>query len=70
MGALHETGELAIPIASGLLKEEDVLADITQLVSGQHPGRRNKEEITLFKSAGLAVEDLAAALLVYQTVVG
>lgn len=68
MGALHETGELAIPLATGILKEEDVQADIAQLVSGQHGGRKNNKEITLFKSAGLAVEDLAASLLVYQTV--
>lgn len=67
-GALHETGELAIPIANGLLKPEDVLADITELCRGAHAGRTTPDEITLFKSAGLAVEDLAAALLVYQSV--
>jgi ornithine cyclodeaminase/alanine dehydrogenase-like protein (mu-crystallin family) len=66
MGALHETGELAIPIAEGIISEEDVQADITELVKGLHPGRETPHEITLFKSAGLAVEDLAAALLVYQ----
>ena len=66
-GALHETGELAIPIANGVLKPEDVLADITELCRGVHTGRTTPNEITLFKSAGLAVEDLAAALLVYQS---
>lgn len=67
-GALHETGELAIPIATGLLKPEDVVADIAELCRGTHVGRTDPNEITLFKSAGLAVEDLAAALLVYQSV--
>ncbi|HWK99542.1 MAG TPA: hypothetical protein VNQ55_06330, partial [Parapedobacter sp.] len=67
-GALHETGELAIPIAEGLLKPEDVKADIAELCKGTHAGRTDAEKITLFKSAGMAVEDLAAALLVYQSV--
>lgn len=67
MGALHETGELALPIADGIITEKDVQADIVELIKGIHPGRKSKEEITLFKSAGLAVEDLAAALLVYKS---
>lgn len=66
MGALHETGELALPIADGIISESDVKADIVELVKGMHAGRNSEDEITLFKSAGLAVEDLAAALLVYQ----
>lgn len=66
MGALHETGELALPIADGIITENDVQADIVELVKGTHQGRKTPEEITLFKSAGLAVEDLAAALLVYR----
>lgn len=66
MGALHETGELAIPIATGLISEKDVQADIAELAKGLHPGRTSEGEITLFKSAGLAIEDLAAALLVYE----
>lgn len=67
-GALHETGELAIPIAKGVMNPEDVEADLAELCKGNHIGRRNDEEITLFKSAGLAIEDLAAALLVYQSI--
>ncbi|MFC3198606.1 ornithine cyclodeaminase family protein [Parapedobacter deserti] len=69
-GALHETGELAIPIAQGVLDPAEVQADIAELVKGVHPGRTDPGEITLFKSAGLAVEDLAAALLVYESVRG
>jgi ornithine cyclodeaminase/alanine dehydrogenase-like protein (mu-crystallin family) len=67
MGALHETGELALPIASGIISGKDVKADIVELIKGVHSGRTSSEEITLFKSAGLAVEDLAAALLVYKS---
>lgn len=65
MGALHETGELALPIAEGIISGKDVKADLAELIRGIHPGRQSEEEVTLFKSAGLAVEDLAAALLVY-----
>jgi len=66
-GALHETGELALPIASGIITAGDIKADIVELVKGIHPGRTSSEEVTLFKSAGLAIEDLAAALLVYKS---
>lgn len=64
-GALHETGDLAIPIKTGILNPADVKADIKELCLKRHSGRTAADEITLFKSAGLAVEDLAAALLVY-----
>lgn len=67
-GALHETGELAIPIASGLLDPKDVQADLVELCKANKLARKNDEEITLFKSAGLAIEDLAAALMVYEAV--
>lgn len=65
-GALHETGEMAIPIEKGLFTEEDVQATLTELCRGIHPGRTSEKEIILFKSAGLAIEDLAGALLAYQ----
>lgn len=67
-GALHETGELAIPIASGLMDPKDVQADLVELCKANKLARKNDEEITLFKSAGLAIEDLAAALMVYEAV--
>ncbi len=66
-GALHETGDLALPIKSGVFNPADVKADIKELCLQQHVGRTSPNEITIFKSAGLAVEDLAAALLVYQS---
>lgn len=68
-GALHETGELAIPIATGVLDPQSIKGDIKELCCGEIKGRSSSTEITLFKSAGLAIEDLAAALLVYQSVV-
>lgn len=68
-GALHETGELAIPIESGILDPNNIKGDIKELCCGDVRGRSSSIEITLFKSAGLAIEDLAAALLVYKTVI-
>lgn len=67
-GALHETGEMAIPIATGILDPDTVKADIVELCKGVHTGRESESEITLFKSAGLAIEDLAAALFVYSRI--
>jgi len=65
-GALAEAGDLVQPLASGVLKREDVCAELAELVAGAHPGRKSAEEITLFKSVGTALEDLCAARLVLE----
>ncbi|MEO0493437.1 MAG: ornithine cyclodeaminase family protein [Actinomycetota bacterium] len=56
-------GDIAQPLAAGLLTADDLVADLAELVAGTHPGRTSPEEITMFKSAGTALEDLAAARL-------
>ena len=56
-------GDLAQPLADGVIAEDSIRADLRSLVTGRHPGRRTPEEITLFKSAGFALADLAAARL-------
>lgn len=56
-------GDIAQPLESGLLTADDLLADLAELVAGTHPGRSADDEITMFKSAGTALEDLAAARL-------
>ena len=61
-GALM-SGDLAQPLADGVLTEAAITADLRALVAGDHPGRTAPEEITLFKSAGFAAADLAAARL-------
>ncbi|MEM8707155.1 MAG: ornithine cyclodeaminase family protein [Actinomycetota bacterium] len=58
-------GDIAQPLASGLLESRDLLADLAELVAGTHPGRTHTGEITMFKSAGTALEDLAAARLAF-----
>ena len=56
-------GDIAQPMEAGLLHREGLLADLAELVAGTHPGRTSDEEVTMFKSAGTALEDLAAARL-------
>ncbi|MBM3567802.1 MAG: ornithine cyclodeaminase family protein [Alphaproteobacteria bacterium] len=65
-GALTEAGDLTAPLAAGTIERGAVLADLHDLARGRHPGRRSAEEITLFKSVGSAIEDLAAAELVAE----
>lgn len=65
-GALKEGGDLAQPLESGALERRAVLADLFALTRGEHPGRTADEQITLFKSTGAALEDLAAAILAYE----
>ena len=57
------SGDIAQPIESGLLSKDDIVADLRGLATGVHPGRTDPDEITFFKSAGFALEDLAAAQL-------
>lgn len=66
-GAMKEAGDLTIPLQSGVLVPEDVLADLYDLTRGTHSGRQNDTEITYFKSVGAALEDLAGAVLAYET---
>ncbi len=64
--ALNEAGDIAVPLRSGVLFESDIAGDLRGLCRGTASGRRSADEITLFKSVGIALEDLAAAVLVYQ----
>jgi ornithine cyclodeaminase len=59
--ALAEAGDLLIPIAEGALGAEHVQGELGEVLLGKCAGRRSDDEITLFESLGLAVEDLAAA---------
>ncbi len=65
-GALAEAGDLVQPLQSGLIGEEDIAADLFDLTHGEHAGRRCHDQITLFKSVGTALEDLAAAIHVFS----
>lgn len=65
-GALKDCGDLAQPIAAGVITAEDVVADLHSLTRGEHPGRQSAQEITMFKSVGNALEDLAAAIAIHE----
>jgi ornithine cyclodeaminase len=58
---LAETGDFTIPIRSGLVKTEDINTEIGEILLGRKPGRKSPDEITLFKSVGIAVQDAMAA---------
>ncbi|PTW62747.1 ornithine cyclodeaminase [Breoghania corrubedonensis] len=64
-GALSEAGDMAQPIAAGIISAEDVAADLFELCRGEKAGRRFYDQVTLFKSTGTAIEDLAAAIHVF-----
>jgi ornithine cyclodeaminase len=63
-GALAEAGDLLSPLASGAISRASIVAELAELVRGEVDGRTRADEITLFKSVGNALEDLAAAELV------
>jgi ornithine cyclodeaminase len=65
-GALKEGGDLLFPLKAGVIQESDVAAELADLCKGRHPGRKSETEITLFKSVGTAIEDLAAAKLMLE----
>ncbi len=65
-GATKEAGDIVQPLASGVLAESDILADLHELARGEKKGRSSADEITLFKSVGAALEDLAAGVAVYE----
>ena len=58
--------DIVQPLASGVLKAESIVAELAELTRGDKKGRENAEEITLFKSVGAALEDLAAGIAVYR----
>jgi ornithine cyclodeaminase len=64
--ALNEAGDFLIPKAEGAVGDGHILGEIGDVLIGKIPSRRTREEVTLFKSLGLAIEDVAAARHVYE----
>jgi alanine dehydrogenase len=64
--ALAEAGDLLIPLAEGAIAREHVVAELAELVAGTRRGRTSADPVTLFKSVGFALEDLATATLAYN----
>ncbi len=65
-GALKEAGDVVGPLRRGVITEADIRGDLSELARGVTAGRAGDDEITLFKSAGTALEDLAAARLAFR----
>ncbi|WP_457591730.1 alanine dehydrogenase [Geoglobus sp.] len=63
--AIH-SGEVNVPISSGEFGRDDIYASIGEIVAGLRPGRESDDEITVFDSTGLAIQDIATATLVYE----
>lgn len=61
-----EIGELQHALADGLMTREQVHAELGDVVAGRRPGRTRRDEITIFDSSGTALQDVAAAIAVYE----
>jgi alanine dehydrogenase len=64
--ALAEAGDLIIPLERGLITADGIHGEIGEVAAGLIPGRQSREEITFFKSVGVAVQDVAVAQAVLQ----
>lgn len=64
-GALLESGDVVQPLREGAIQEAHLLGEIGEVLAGRVPGRTSPRDITLFKSLGMAVEDVATAAYVY-----
>ncbi|MGY6707527.1 MAG: bifunctional Delta(1)-pyrroline-2-carboxylate/Delta(1)-piperideine-2-carboxylate reductase [Rhizobiaceae bacterium] len=69
-GATKEAGDIVQALESGALSKEDIQADLYELCRDKKKGRENDDEITLFKSVGAAIEDLAAGISVWEKLGG
>lgn len=63
-GALHEGGDVVEPLSRGVIARSRIEGELADLVTGRVNGRASKDEITMFKSVGTAIEDLATARMV------
>ena len=70
VNAMKEAGEILMPIEEGVFQEEDIVAELTEMCAGKATLRENDDEITLFKSIGMAMSDLVGAGLAYKVSCG
>ena len=64
--ALKEPGDIVIPIQEGAIGPEHIVAELGELASGRSAWQRQADDVTLFKSQGIAIEDIASARFVYE----
>jgi alanine dehydrogenase len=65
-GALAEAGDVLIPIGEGAFDSSHIAGELGDVIGKRAPGRQSAGEITIFKSLGMAVEDVAAASLAFE----
>jgi ornithine cyclodeaminase/alanine dehydrogenase-like protein (mu-crystallin family) len=63
---LKEAGDIMDPISNGAIAPDHIYAELGELITGKKKGRTSDKEITVFKSVGLAIQDVATAVKVYQ----
>lgn len=68
--ALAEAGDILVPLHAGEIRREHVLGDLHEIVTGVKPGRVSRDDITVFKSVGCALEDLVTAKLALGVIQG
>lgn len=64
--AMEESGDLVIPIRDGIVERDPIHAELGEIIGGTKPGRESDEEITFFKSVGLAAMDVVVARMIYD----
>ena len=60
------SGEINVPYSAGRLGDEDIFAELGEIVAGEQPGREPSDGVTVFDSTGLAIQDVAAAHVIYE----
>ena len=66
VGGLSEAGDVVIPLNSGVISEDKIEGDLYELARGECAVRFSDDDITMFKSVGASIEDLAAAVALYE----
>lgn len=70
VSAQNESGDYLIPLKEGVIEQNHIKGEIGELLINKSTGRASETEITIFKSLGLAIEDIAAANFIYEEIVG
>ncbi len=63
------SGEINVPFSEGVIDETDIYGTLPNIIAGKKPGREKEDEITIFDSTGLAIQDIATARVIYERVV-
>lgn len=66
---MEEAGDILIPLREGIIKEDDITGELGQVINGKLVGRENDDEIIVFKTVGIGVQDLTTARSIYESAV-